>query len=199
MPTQMFNIASTLDDATIYVDDTVYPPTAAPSFFTSGTSMWRTLSGGIYEVAIALLRWDTSSLPNDSSITGASLTFYPASPTTTDARSLTADWTAWSGVAGDWTATAGTNAHAGTLISTFTNDVQATISLINAATNISLTSYTYLRTHISGGAPTGTNGMYMYETNNASLTPPQLTVSYNLAPTEAASPGKKKRTSTFAI
>lgn len=114
-----------------------------------------------YEVWVALLRFDTSSLPDNAQIVTAVLRLFQLGATIyEDTRNLTFEWHEWTpprGSISDWTAVEEGNANSGILVSqlpTKTADGWTEIPLSNAQTNVNKTGYTYLRAHISGGAPT---------------------------------------------
>ena len=161
-PTTTFNIAATADDAEcVALDDPSYPP-AFDYCTTSGTDAraTKTKSGSLYTVLVGLFKWDTSSLPDTATISSATFTGYMTAAASCDSRNYTADWHTWTTPgSGDFTATAGTDAIAGTAISGISASSDNTFTLSNPTT-ISLTGYTGLRTHISGGAPT-CNGNYV--------------------------------------
>jgi hypothetical protein len=76
---------------------------------------------GGFTVEVGLLRFDTSSIPDTATVEQAVLKAQIARKDNSDGRQLTADWYDFAGTvdAGDFTATAGVDAHAGTPVSTF--------------------------------------------------------------------------------
>ena len=84
----------------------------------------------------------------------------------------------WPIDAADWTLTSGTNALAGTDITSLSKNSTVELTLANPG-NISLTGYTGLRLGISGGQPSGDNHV-QFATLEHSLQPePQLVVTYS--------------------
>ena len=47
---------------------------------------------GGYEVRVGLLRFDTSALPDNATVTGATLKLYVTSAASADGRSLVGEW-----------------------------------------------------------------------------------------------------------
>jgi hypothetical protein len=180
-PTTTFNIASTADDAECKgIDDASYPP-AFDNCGTTGTDAraTKTKHTHLYDVLVGLFKWDTSSLPDSATVDSATFTGYMTAVGNCDTRSFSADWHTWTTPgSGDYTATAGTDAIASTAISGISSGADATFALSNPTT-ISLTGYTGIRTHISGGAPT-CNGNYVNiaDYTHASQTEARLAVTY---------------------
>lgn len=115
-----------------------------------------------YFVSVAMMRFDTSSLPDSAQIASVTLRLSGLNAVEyTTGRNLTFEWQSWSppfGVEADWTATEGGNANAGIPLSALPLPANAAgawteIPLANANANVSRTSYTYIKGHISGGAP----------------------------------------------
>lgn len=121
------------------------------------------ISGARYWVEVGLTAYDTSALPDDAFVTGAVLRLNIFAANNDDNRALTFEWYEWSGAFGtdaDWTGTVGTSAHTGVPLAGLPYDwALVEIPLSGAKENISLDGTTYLRGHISGGAPgTGAPG-----------------------------------------
>jgi hypothetical protein len=150
--------------------------------------------GPQYQVHNALMKWDTSSLPDAATVTAATLrVFSPASSNSnTDSRNLTGDWYNWdSQKAGcdktDSTASGGNDAIAGVSIGAILFDYN-TFSLTDSAgfPHISVTGSTYLRLNVSGGQPTGQNIVWLASRDNTQVAGPALIVDYDIAPTATA-------------
>lgn len=188
-PTTTFNVSASGDDGSVFASDASYPPGADSAGTASQSTLTRrTFSGALFSVEVVLVRWDTSSLPDAATVDAA--TFRPRVIATGDAdgRSFTAEWYE-AGTIGteDYTSTAGTDAHAGTLIGELLQGGDNDFALANVS-NVSLTGYTGLRLHISGGQPTGNNFIEFATFDNETLTEPRLIVDY----TEGAPPPEKQ-------
>jgi len=119
---------------------------------------------GSYNTSNMLMRWDTSSLPDDANATSATLRAGVCRIVNDNGRSLTADWYgAWPIDLSDYSAGAQTSALVGKALSQLTQapDVGGChfnyaagadndIALDNA-NGVSVTGYTGLRLHVSGG------------------------------------------------
>jgi hypothetical protein len=165
-----------------------YPPAfsqCCDSCVTIGAERSQVLS--TFRLQNALLRFNTSSLPDAANIVSASLTVYVTSVANGDARSLSGDWFSWSPSCDstDYSVAAGTNA-----LSTSGNCGSAcqiamisggtrTFSLDNANSNVSRTGNTHLRLHVTGGQPTAENFVYFAAQDHASLPAPVLNVCHN--------------------
>lgn len=129
-----------------------------------------------YRVSVGFLKFDTSSLPDDVVVSGATLRFWAGVGFTVgDNRKVSFEWYDWTeprGMNVDWAYTEGTNAHPGTPLSVFPHvlvDPRTGITLSedpgsleapwidvglkDAPAHVSKTSSTKLRMHITGGAP----------------------------------------------
>lgn len=115
-----------------------------------------------YQVAVGLIKFDTSALPDTAQIASATLrllcTAYNTGPETE--RNATFEWAPWtepSGADADWTAVAGITAHNGIPLKTLPSNYSwVEIPLKDAPANVSKTGSTFLKGHIDGGAPSGT-------------------------------------------
>lgn len=160
-----------------------YPPTGTPIIDTSAFNIvvQRYRSANQYGVSNGLIKWNTSSLPDNAVITAATLRIYVTSKSNVDALSLVADWYTWSGVTGDYTATPQSNAYGGIALSSITASADNSLTLINMAANVSRTGYTYLRLHLSdSGAPSGTNQVVIASVADITNPEPRLDVVYTL-------------------
>lgn len=181
-----FEVLSDVDDGCGYKTGGGYPPTGSYVVLDgSALYAWK----GTSEVDCSFIRWDTSAIPDDATITAATLRVYVtgvgANP---DSRSLVGDWYDFGGepsVDADWTASVGTTAVAGTALSSFSLYSWSDISLSNPDANINKTGYTGIRLGVSGAAGTADNyvafAAYEYDPTKA----PELVVTY----TEAAGAG----------
>lgn len=156
-----------------------------------------------YRIAVALMRWNTSALPDNAILQSASLQC-----TTTSAydppldegifdqegRSLTADWyTAWPLDDADYSVAPETSALAGVLLSDLTPGALNTIPLDNT-NGVSTTGYTGLRLHISGGIPTGFSIFLCAAFGHDTFDPPEFVVTYSLPPVPSPEPSPSPST-----
>jgi len=135
--------------------------------------------GPLYYIQNGMVRWNTSSIPDSASITGATFTGFVTIKGDADNRSLTADWyTAWPIDTADYSATPQISAITGFDITSIVLNANNAFVLQNAATNVSKTDYTGLRFHISGGQPLGGNSVLMTTFDSGPSNRPTLSVSY---------------------
>ncbi|MGH2807710.1 MAG: hypothetical protein ACRDKT_10595 [Actinomycetota bacterium] len=165
-PTTNFGVSTGGDDGYLQKVGSTYPPTSCSGWVPGNRTIdvYKGLnSQPLYITVNGFARWDTSSLPDNAAITGATLRLAVDDAESPNGRSLTADWyTAWPIDCGDFSESAQTSALPGTAISTITdspNGIYAMndFGLTGYASNVSLKGYTGLRLHISGGQPTGDN------------------------------------------
>lgn len=158
-PSTDFDIAATLDDGFTQKSENVYPPTTN-DLVNTGSNIEPERgepTPSNFFITVGHMRWDTSSLADNATVTAADFEFHITQIADNDNRSLTLDWNdAVVITIADWVQDALTDAHAGTDITNLTNGVVNTLALINLS-NVSLTGFTGLRAHVSGGAPTDSN------------------------------------------
>ena len=151
-PTSEFDIATGADDGLAYANPAgSYPPSCTGGNDSAAShDVSRYKSGANYGIQLGVVRWDTGALPDNATVTAASLRLYLASKTDTDSRSAVMGWYVHDGsiACDDFSATAGTNAHSGTAISSLTTGANNTFALANLS-NVSLSSYTGMRIHNS--------------------------------------------------
>jgi hypothetical protein len=188
-----FSIAAGGDDGNVMVNDMTgssggtpapYPPTGAATSSATGPVVGVRRAGpvfGGYEVRVGLVRFDTSGLPDNATVTGASLKLYVTSAASADGRSLVGEWypANWPIGAADYTSGAATTALTGTAIQSLAGNQTNTLALQNLG-SVSTTGYTALRLEISGGQPTGENSVYFAAFENGSQPGAQLVVTYTL-------------------
>ena len=188
MASQTFSIAVGADDGTARKWGPAYPPDGSTDSTASTTGTFiapaRNFETTTYKTEVALLRFDTSSLPDTATVAAATLRVYINGYFTVNTRSLVAEWYDWGAAIdiADWTNTPGTTAHAGTLINSFTSPASNDLALQNLS-NVSLTGYTYLRLHVDGGTPTGENYIIIDAFDHATSPEPKLIVEYAETPT----------------
>lgn len=186
-----YAIAASGDDARVYKQSATYPPTGSvireTTAATAGAARYNNGSSTDFFIMNGLYRWNTSDL--------ASLTIPSAylqivgngANDNPDSRQLTLDWYLFDGTDADYSETALTNAHAGTLIGTIGVGSLYQIPLLNPNANINKTGMTGLRAHVSGGLPTGANRCY-FESFDAAVPAnyPTLIVNWTTTTTRLA-------------
>lgn len=183
-------------------NSTVYPPNTAivvdDAFFR--TAQQRSFYVGppaTFNVQNGAMRFNTAAvLPGDAMVSSATLTVQVVEPpVSVDGLSLTGEWYDWGLTVGpeDYSEVPFSSAFSVSVSSIAVG--RTTIPLSDAATNVSLTGYTYLRTHMSqrpgDAAPTGVNMVRIALFDNTSVAGPALTVCYTGSgplPTPKATP-----------
>ena len=160
--TSTFSVAAGGDDGSCEKGDAGYPPAGGTqvSCFptTSDYLVRRSGLAGYKPVTVGLLRFDTSSLPDDAQITSASLRLFVNAIQNGNGRSLEAEWYSpsnWPIDSPDWTLTDSGSADPGTPLSSLQLNQYNTLALQNPS-NINLTGFTGFRLHVSGSADTPT-------------------------------------------
>jgi hypothetical protein len=173
------------DDGWVERGGAVYPPSVsdAASVDSAGSLMAVRRSKPPYSyqpVATSLVRFDTSSLPDNATITGATLVLWPTVRVSTDGLSLVAGWyspASWPIDAGDWTVGAPADAHAGTPMGGIVANQSLSLGLLNL-TNINKAGMSALRLHLSAQTPTGPNDLVIATSEDPSLPAPRLVITY---------------------
>jgi thermitase len=164
-----------------------YPPATPASPFSTGaifTSGRRHVYGG-YDVFAGLVRFDTSAIPGNATVTSATLRLYVTSKTNADGRNLVAEWdngAVWPIDANDYVLSSSGSAFSGVDINQIKANATNDFSL-GGLSSVSRTGYTSLRLHVDGGQPTGDNYV-QFASFESGLPKPQLIVTY----TTTASP-----------
>jgi hypothetical protein len=160
-----------------------YPPSVTDEVFQNVLIVKNTGAheNGGYDLSNVLLRFDTSGLPDNATITGAVLRLWLMNPIQ-NANSVyfTGEWYSssnWPIDISDWTYEPYSGAFA--ILLSSMSDVN-NIAL-TTPTNINLTGYTGFRLHLSGGQPNGSNEIDFYGMLFGDL-PPSLTVTYTVPP-----------------
>ena len=159
-----------------------YPPTGGPSVNSTwtGFTIGRRLAFGDFEVLVGLVRFDTSALPDDATVTSATLRVYVASQKDADDRTLVGEWVSpaqWPIDTSDFVLNVGTSALPGADVGALTKDRTHDLSLVGLA-NVSTTGYTALRLGISGGQPSGDNLLQLASLEHATRPEPQLVLTW---------------------
>lgn len=184
-PTTTFNVAASADDGTAQRVENVYPPTAGASAADNDLAVRidRTFSTPNYISRVGLIRWDTSSLPDDATIDSATLRLWALASTKQNAndRSVEAEWyDAETITTADYSENSTADAHAGTTLASITQAADNDFALIGVS-NVSKTGFTGVRLHISGGVPSGSNTISFAAFDHTTFTEPRLIVDYTEA------------------
>lgn len=197
-------IAASADDDQSYMSGTAYgPPLTGGSQFpttpaNAATGAAKQQNAGTFEVQNALLRFDTSLLPDAAAVTSVVLRLYILSNYSepADARNMTWDWYVWSmpPVDADFAQVAGTSAASGPAVNSLVPNQDNDITLTDTSgwPNVSVSDYTYLRGHVSGGQPAADNYFHTwtcaaYDHATLSASRPRLVVDYTV-PSERVIP-----------
>lgn len=182
------SIATGADDGYAAIDNTAtYNPAVTPATNDTDTLLWvmRGFNTGstLYRMFVSFMRFDTSALPDNAAITGATLTVFVEGHAEPDGLSLVMDWYQWSPTvdAADYTHAANSNALSQAL-SSLTGFGTQNLTLTNADQFVSRTGYTHLRAAISqraaDAAPTGENWVAFASFENATDAEATLTLDY---------------------
>ena len=184
-PTTTFTLAASADNGHVGITDSAggWPPAGSVSVFEGGQSNEIRVNGHLLAPNTqnfkGLMRWDTSSIPNDARILSATLRIYALDFESVDGKTLSADWyTAWPIDADDYVFAAQTGAFSGLAISSVPNNADKDVALSAPEANISKTGYTGLRVHVSTETPTGRNGGIWAAFGHAQAAP-RLIVEYD--------------------
>jgi glycosidase len=176
-----FSIDAGTDDQEVLRSGLRYPPEAGTfRRQATGTTVEASKnyqgSGGYY-VRNALLRWDTSSIPDNATITKATLRFWCTVKNPSEARNFVAEYWGWDGNSqSDWSATPPAAPVFQVPVAGIANGAQNSVTFTNLG-GISKTGWTLIRCHIDGGIPRNYN--YVVMSSSESTNPePQLIVEY---------------------
>lgn len=183
MPTDEFGISTGTDDAMISAANVFYPPTTIDGTFTAEQTdlALRRLDGATYRVRVAVMRFDTATLPDDAIISAARLLLFPTQRNFVDELEFVAEWYAFDGSisSSDYTGVPNNDAHEGTLLSTITLSVDNEFVLQNLG-NINKSGFTGFRLHISEPEPTGHNQLSWSALEHPTNPGPRLAVDYTV-------------------
>jgi hypothetical protein len=185
MPQATFAVAATADNNWVRRIHTSYPPTAGTlTRSTTDDDLWaeRTFVSPDYRVACALMRWDTSSIPDSATITSAKLRVVSGSNgVINNGYDVLGEWYLFDGTSADWTATPSSTAFS---IDEGTSwEASGTVkewALSNPNANVSKSGMTGIRVHMASGTPTGNNQVFFASYDDPTLASPQLIVDYSL-------------------
>lgn len=174
------------NDGSGYYAHTAWPPNGGTWAADDTTSDYvsKLKTGGTYIQDVAFFRWDTSSLPDDATIDGATLKLHVVSKTDDDNYSLVGDYYDFGGepsVAGDWIETSNPSIFTAIDLTGIATGAVRSITLTDL-TGISRTGVTGIRLTLSSGTPVGNNSLEVAAAENTSSLPvPQLVVDYTPA------------------
>jgi hypothetical protein len=179
--TATFSIAAGTDDQQVRRSSALYPPNAGTfSRRATGTTVEASKNNqgsGDYYVRNALLRWDTSSIPDNATIMKATLRFWCTVRNPSDARNFEAEYWGWNGTSlTDWSSTLPAVPIFQAPIANIRSGAWNSIAFTDLG-GISKTGWTLIRCHITGGMPRGYNYVVMSSSENTSPEP-QLIVEY---------------------
>lgn len=180
-PTTTITIDAGADDGHISGSSSTWPPTSGTviSSTANSVSVAKQYVSSTYFLIVGLIRFNTSSL-SGYYIQSATLRLYVSSKTNDNGRSLTLEWYQWTPPmsTSHWTNVVGTSANTGVPLANLTVSAWNDIPLSNPSGNINTAGYTGIRSHIDGGAPTGSNIFSFNSFEYTSGNPAQLVVTY---------------------
>lgn len=183
-PTTTFDVAASGDDGDVYSASTSYPPppgSGSPSTTATDNNVEQYIAGSTYVYVVSLVRWDTSSIPDDATVTSATFHFYATTVRNDNSRNFTAEWydtSNWPIDNSDYSNTAPATPDGSVAISSLTNNAYNDMTLSNASSNVNLTGYTGIRLFIDGTQPSSTDAVNFSAYDNGSNIP-ELLVTYS--------------------
>jgi thermitase len=176
------SVAAAGDDGNVMVTGPAYPPVGGGVPNTTGTVLTagrRFVYGG-YDVFAGLVRFDTSAIPDDATVTAATLRLYVTGKADRDNRNLVGEWYgagSWPIDAADYVlnpvGSALVGADLGAIVVGASNEFALT-----GLGSISKTGFTGLRLGVDGGQPTADNFVQIAAFDHATLPEPRLVVTY---------------------
>lgn len=196
MPQISVEVAAGIDDALLNLEGVSYPPSGTPTVDETGGSMYiqrdKGGAGGNYRLSVGVIRFDTSSIPDNATVTSGTLDLRAVDSfvaSDVDGLFFVAEYYTWtpSATTADYTVTASNSAHTGTSLSSLNSAGYKNFALQNL-TNINKSGYTGFRLHISegAGAPTGADYFGVWTYNAGGGFRPSITVNYSLPTTRLA-------------
>lgn len=184
MPEMIFSIAANSDDGYVRGSSSTYPPTSGAATTTSTEIRVERSYTGTYDISVALLRFNTAALPDDVTVTGATLRIHQISVGThgADLFGNSIEWynpANWPIDGADFTNTYASTAWIG-FLSNLNNGTVIDIPLSNVTANVNKTGYTALRIHETGDkTPVGLNVLIFAALEHATNPEPKLIVTYS--------------------
>jgi hypothetical protein len=168
-------IASSGDDRWVWKDG-AYPPGGAISGDSTDSLIYveRTLDNGVTN---GLLRWDTSSIPDDATITGATLRVYMDGNSNPDNLNLVGEYYNWNGTTSDYSQTVTDTQAFSVSTSSLTAGGDRDIAFSDVS-GINKSGTTSLRLHQQSGTPTAGNTLRFASHDHTTQTEPRLVVEY---------------------
>jgi hypothetical protein len=181
--TVAFSVGAGGDDGNVGASSApLYPPSVAAVGSSSGsvfTAGRRFVFGG-YDVYTGLVRFDTSSLPDDATVTGATLRLFVTRTADADGRNFVGEWydaASWPIDGGDYALSSTGSALSGADVTLIRAGASNDFALSGLG-SVSKTGLTGLRLHVDGGQPTGDNVVQVASSENSSYPKPQLIITY---------------------
>lgn len=186
MPVDTFSTLAG-NDGTGFYQHTAWPPNPGTWFGDAATELWvaKSLAATIYSADITCLRWDTSSIPDNATITAALVQLYTISKVDSDNYSIVGDYYDFGGeptVAGDWIETASPSIFSAADLSSVPTGVVNEVELTDLS-GISKTGITGIRLTLSTGTPViGENNILFADAEDTVNQEPRLVVTYSVPP-----------------
>jgi hypothetical protein len=159
MPTTVYEIGMSGDDGDVRGQSSSYPPAGGDALNTTSSLInvsKNRNSSGVYTVRVGIVRFNTSTLPDNANFISARLFLYVTSKDDDSNRNLVGEWYEGGSIdLGDYSNVVLDSAFSAVDIGSISVGADKAIILQNLS-NISKTGYTGIRLHIDGGAPTGT-------------------------------------------
>lgn len=186
MSSLTFYIATSTDDLWLGYDHTSYPPSVGGTYghTTNNTEVLarKRFVTPTYSSLNILLRWDTSSIPDDATIRDAQLIMSCTSKTDDEGRSIVGEWHNWSTPSSaEYAETPASDAFAAVPLANITLNQDNTFTLVNANASVNKTGYTGIRIGVTGGVPTGVNQVGFGAWDHTTRVEPRLSVTYTSA------------------
>ena len=184
---EQFTVETDADDGSGYYAHSAWPPNSGGAFTARDSTVVRVQKsddggGGTYG-EVGLLRFDTSTLPDEAVVTGAELVLYIADMIDNDGYSLVGDYYDFGGeatVAGDWVETSSSSVILATTLSDLSSGAVHIIPFTDLD-GIDLEGVTGIRLTLSSGTPTAFNLIDIPAVEDTTLPEARLFITYTLA------------------